>query len=64
MAQLQLFYPFKKETELYPYDEERCKKLFLQTNRYGNNKIQEVKKQLFEHLDTVEEARQLVSEGM
>ena len=50
---MQLYLPFKKEEELFPYDAKKCFEKFKKKSKY----IQKVKDQVMKHLTQVEEGR-------
>ena len=55
---LQLFYPHKRESDLGPYNENLCNKLFKQVNSTGIQKVDAVKMQLLKHSVQLQEAYQ------
>jgi hypothetical protein len=60
VSTLQLYTPFKNEKELFLDDENKCRQLYQKNIK----NIQNIKRQIFEYLKDVEEARNKVSEGM
>ncbi len=59
LAELILYYPFRCEKELFPYDEEKCKELYMK----NIEKIGQVKAQVMPYLQSVEEAQFYYEEG-
>lgn len=55
LQELQLFVPFKDETDLHPEDEERCKEMY----ENKKNEIEIVKAQLMPFLKSAEDARMI-----
>ena len=63
-SQLLLYRPFMSEEELFPYDREKCLRLFNEESTNGMLKINKVKSLILEHLEDVEKSRALAAEDI